>query len=48
MLSWKTVHSRYLSLRIMMIMMMIVLLLVGPKGHVEPTGSPAGFRVSSS
>ena len=32
----------------MMMMMMIVLLLFALKGHVEPAGSPTGFRVPSS
>jgi len=32
----------------MMMMMMIVSLLVAPRGHVEPAGTPTGFRVPPS
>jgi len=32
----------------MMMMMMIFRLLFAPKGHVEPAGIPAGFRVPPS
>jgi len=36
------------AVAMMMMMMMIVSLLVALKGHVEPTGSPIGFRVPPS
>ena len=44
----RKVLKRMIRERKLMMMMMIVSLLVALKGHVEPAGSPTGFRVPSS